>query len=75
VDRTVSLLLLFLGCTATASTTGNCPFRTLASAGVRAGILTAQGQISAVAQASIAADFNQALDVHLNFTTQVTFDS
>jgi hypothetical protein len=69
------MLILFLGCSAAATTTGNGAFRSLAGTGICAGILTAQRQVSAMAQATITADFDQAFDVHLNFTAQITFDS
>ena len=38
------------------------------------GTLTAYGEIATVTQATVAAEIHQALDVHLNFTAQVTFN-
>ena len=48
--------------------------RTLAGAGIGACALTAHRQTAAMAEASVAADVHQALDVHRGFATQVTFD-
>jgi hypothetical protein len=38
------------------------------------GALTAHRQVAAVAQATVAAEVHQALDVHLHFAAQVAFD-
>ena len=46
----------------------------LAGAGIGMGTLTANRQVAAVAQATVAAQVHQALDVHLNFAAQVALD-
>src|SRR6185369_8392894 len=48
--------------------------RTLAGACIRAGALTTQRQAATVAEATIATQVHQALDVDRRFATQVTFD-
>jgi hypothetical protein len=65
---------LLLGCSTTAAATGNCLLGTFACAGVGAGSLSAGGQVAAVTQAAVAANFNQPFDAHLNLTTKITFD-
>lgn len=44
------------------------------SAGVRTGPLSAHGQPHLVAQPSVAADVNKALDIHLDFAAELPFD-
>ena len=61
---------LFL-CTTAAATTGNRLLRTLGTR-VRASPLTMHRQVAAMAQAPIAANFHQPLNVHLNFATEIT---
>lgn len=73
-DPDMTLSELLLGCTTTAAATGNCLLRTLTSASVGAGSLSASGQISAVAQAAVAANLNQPFDAHLNFSAQIAFN-
>src|SRR6056297_416940 len=48
--------------------------RALAGTGIGVGTLTANRKVAAVAQTTIGAKVHKALDVHLNFATQVTFD-
>src|SRR6056297_2139480 len=48
--------------------------RALAGAGIGVGALAAHGQVAAMAQAAIAAEIHQPLDVHLHLAAQVTFD-
>ena len=38
------------------------------------GTLTANGQVTTMAQTAVATKIHQAFDVHLGFTTQVTFN-
>ena len=58
---------LFLQCSSTLA-------RTLASACVGTSALTTHWQTAAMAEATIAADVHQTLDVHRGFTAQVTFN-
>src|SRR5690554_6332947 len=53
---------------------GDGATRSLAGTCVGLGCLATDGQATAMAQATIAADVHEALDVQLNFTPQVTFD-
>jgi len=64
---------LFLG-TTPSTTTSHSFLGTFAGTGIGASSLTARRQIPAVAQTTIAANFDQALDVELNLTPQITFD-
>ena len=52
---------------------GHSLFATLAGASVVLRALSADGQAGTVTDASVAADIHQTLDVHLNFTAQLTF--
>src|SRR5258706_5986801 len=54
--------------------TGDGLGRTLARARIRVGALTAPRQSAAMAQAAIAAEVNQTLDVHAGLATQIAFD-
>src|SRR5512139_1504648 len=48
--------------------------RTLTSTSVCAGALTAARQTATMTQATIATQIHQALDIHGDFTTQITFN-
>jgi hypothetical protein len=48
--------------------------RALAGAGIGTGALTAAGQALAVTQTTVATKVHQALDIHRDFATQVTFN-
>src|SRR5579863_5209943 len=54
---------------------GNRALRTLSSAGVRLRPLTANRKAAAMAQATVAADIHQALDIALNLAAQIAFDA
>ena len=58
---------LFLQCSSTLA-------RTLASACIGTSALTTHWQTAAMAEATIAADVHQTLDVHRGFAAQVTFN-
>jgi hypothetical protein len=59
--------------TATASATSYSLLRTFASAGIRASALAMNRQVAAMAHATIATNFDQALDIQLLFTAEVAF--
>ncbi len=65
---------LLLCSPATATATGNSLLRTLARAGIGARALSMHRQVAAMAQTTVATDFDQPLDVHLHFTAQITFN-
>jgi hypothetical protein len=52
---------------------GHCSARAFAGAGVCAGALASYGQTSSVADASVTADFDEALDVQRDFAAQIAF--
>src|SRR3990170_1391615 len=60
---------LFLGALTTTATC-NCFLGAFSGARICLGALAANGQVATMAQATIRADFNQTLDVHLNFAAQ-----
>jgi len=66
--------MLLLGRSTAAAATGNGLLRALAGAGVGARALTAGREISAVAHAAVAADFNQTFNIHLHFAAQIAFN-
>jgi hypothetical protein len=70
----MTLSELLLGCSTTTAATGNSLLGTFAGTCVRAGSLSAGGQIPTVAQAAIAANFNQPFDAHLDFAAQIAFN-
>src|SRR5690349_10977696 len=53
---------------------GDGLFGAALGAGVGAGALAVDGQVAAVAQATVAADLDQALDVHVHFAAQIALD-
>jgi hypothetical protein len=46
----------------------------LAGTRIRASTLATHGQTTAVAEAAIASDIHQTLDIHRGFTTKITFN-
>jgi hypothetical protein len=64
----ISPVNLFLGCTASATATGNSLLGTFAGTGVCACTLPTNWQITTMSHATVTADLYQALYVHLNFT-------
>src|SRR6266851_8546322 len=54
----------------------DCSFaRTLASASVGMGALTANRQVAAMAESAVRTDLDESLDVHRNVFTQIAFDA
>ena len=53
---------------------GNGPFGTFAGTSVGFGFLTSDGETSSVANAAVAADFDQAFDVQRNISSEIAFD-
>jgi hypothetical protein len=65
---------LFLGHTTAPTATGNCLLLAFASARIGARTLTAHRQIAAMTHTTVTADLYQTLDVHLNFSAQISFN-
>jgi hypothetical protein len=69
----VSWCELLLGCAAATTATGNRLLWTFSRARIGARSLSTDREIPAVAETTITADFDQPLDIHLDFATQIAF--